>query len=41
MPFVGGTVDSHNNPKVIPNIIEFMRDGGENINTQMLTALRA
>ena len=41
MPFVGGTVDSQRSPNVIPKIIELNKDGGEKINTQILTALRA
>ena len=40
MPFVGGTVDNQSRPNVIPKIIEFNRDGGEKINTQILTALK-
>ena len=40
IPFVGGTVDSHNNPKVTPKIIEFNIEGGEKIKTKMLTALK-
>ena len=39
IPFVGGTVESHKSPKVIPKIIEFIRDGGEKINIQILIAL--
>jgi hypothetical protein len=32
MPFVGGTVDNHKKPKVIPKIIELITLGGKNIN---------
>ena len=39
IPFVGGTVESHKSPKVIPKIIEFNKDGGEKMNIQMLIAL--
>ena len=41
IPLVGGTVESHKSPKDIPKTIEFKSDGGEKINTQILTALRA
>ena len=40
IPLVGGTVESHNSPKEIPKIIELIRDGGEKINIQILTALK-
>ena len=41
IPLVGGTVESHKSPNVIPKTIEFKSDGGEKMNTQILTALRA
>ena len=31
IPLVGGTVDNHKSPKVIPKIIEFINEGGEKI----------
>ena len=39
MPLVGGTVDNQSRPSY-PKIIEFNRDGGEKINTQILTLLK-
>ena len=36
IPLVGGTVDNQKSPKVIPKIIEFSIDGGENIKTHIL-----
>ena len=39
IPLVGGTVESHNKPKVTPKIIEFIIEGGEKIKTHILTAL--
>ena len=32
IPLVGGTVDSHKIPKVIPKNIDINKEGGENIN---------
>ena len=40
MPLVGGTVDNHSSPKVIPKIIELSIDGGENIKIHILIALK-
>ena len=34
IPLVGGTVESHNNPKLTPKIIEFNIEGGEKMKTQ-------
>ena len=41
MPFVGGTVDNHNNPKEIPKTIDIISDGGEKIKIAIDTALKA
>ena len=40
IPLVGGTVDSHNVPKVIPNKIEENMEIGEKINAAIITALK-
>ena len=40
IPLVGGTVDSHNIPKVIPNNTDINNDGGEKINIEITIALK-
>ena len=41
IPLVGGTVESHKSPNVTPKIIEFNKEGGEKMKTQILIALTA
>ena len=41
IPFVGGTVDNHSNPKEIPKTIDIMFDGGEKIKIAIDIALKA
>ena len=38
IPFVGGTVESHRTPNVIPKKIDVYKEGGRNINMQITTA---
>ena len=40
IPFVGGTVDNHNIPKVIPKNIDMNNEGGKNINMLITIALK-
>ena len=41
IPLVGGTVDSHNNPKEIPKTMDIIFDGGEKIKIAIDTARKA
>ena len=41
IPEVGGTVDNHKRPNVVPKIIELIIEGGEKIKMLMLIALSA
>ena len=41
IPFVGGTVDNHSNPKEIPKTMDIMFDGGEKIKIAIDMALKA
>ena len=40
IPLVGGTVDNHNTPNVIPKKIDVYNDGGKNINIEIIIPLK-